>query len=238
MDSLLSRLKNEFYIQKEKIHLLVRQEIENYEKCLTSKIKNDKNRGKQIYKHIKRLQNRDKMVTKKPISIYNEDNSEIEKHDLKNQIYKCWKPIYNQHENKIVTEWGDSEKSVYNDQYNNEKLCTGKYKSSISIERGNIKYNYDFIHIPDSMREHDYGFSIENRYSRMNEPVISNEDIKTQIRKIKSGKAPGPDNIKPELYKYLIDNENIVQNMKNILNNIIETGDIPEDWKSSITILF
>ena len=74
------------------------------------------------------------MVTKKPISIYNEDNSEIEKHDLKNQIYKCWKPIYNQHENKIVTEWGDSEKSVYNDQYNNEK-----YKSSISIEGGKIK---------------------------------------------------------------------------------------------------
>ena len=66
---------------------------------------------------------------------------------------------------------------------------------------------------------------------------MKREDINVQLMEIKAGKAPGPDAIRPELFKYLADEEYIVNNLTIIYNNIIETGIIPENWKTSNTIL-
>ena len=232
-----TRLKREFYKQKEKIHLLVKNEIENYEKHITSKILNDKNRGKQIWKHIKRLQNRDKINNKKEISIYDKNNIKVEKQKVEDIIEECWNPIYNQHENKILSEWNEAAKLNYKNNYTNESNMQGRYKSSISIEGGIVSVNYENIEIPNNVRDHDYCMIVKPEYKRMKNPVISKEDINTQLMKIKAGKAPGPDTIRPELFKYLADEKYIINNLMIIYNNIIETGIIPENWKKSNTVL-
>ena len=50
--------------------------------------------------------------------------------------------------------------------------------------------------------------------------------MKEQINRLIVGKAPGPDQIRPELYKYMEDNSKLIKILTKSLNYCIETGSI------------
>ena len=50
-------------------------------------------------------------------------------------------------------------------------------------------------------------------------------------------KAPGPDEIKIELYKTLIEDTTLLQEITRCLNNFIVGQEIPQEWMESNTIL-
>ena len=62
-------------------------------------------------------------------------------------------------------------------------------------------------------------------------------DVRKQIMKMKNGKAPGPDSIKPELYKYLLKSEKAVECLAKCLDEVVQSGKIPDKWKLSLTKL-
>ena len=66
---------------------------------------------------------------------------------------------------------------------------------------------------------------------------ITLQDTKTQLKKLKPGKAPGPDCIKSELYKYLVDDHDLIMLLTKIMNNILHEGTIPTEWRTSRTVL-
>ena len=53
---------------------------------------------------------------------------------------------------------------------------------------------------------------MDRHISNMGDPLITETEVKNQIRKMKPGKAPSLELIKPELYQYLIDNEPMIDN--------------------------
>ena len=64
---------------------------------------------------------------KENIHIYNEQGK-IPKHEIEDEIKRCWEPIYKQYENKIITEFQQEEKLRYREDYNKaESTYAGAY---------------------------------------------------------------------------------------------------------------
>ena len=78
---------------------------------------------------------------------------------------------------------------------------------------------------------------VDRQISSRDDPCITETEVKSQIKKMKAGKAPGLDHIKTELYEYLIDNDQILTELTLIFNNILNEGVVPANWKNSKTIL-
>ena len=132
--------------------------------------------------------------------------------------------------NKSHEEWNIVRKERYNQILNQENIRLTTRRD------GRIENIVDFN---PQLREHmDYAFSIVgNIISKMEEVKITIEDVKEQIKKMKKNKVPGPDNIKIEIYKSLLGEEDIILAISLLLNEVMETGQIPASWKTSKTIL-
>ena len=65
-------------------------------------------------------------------------------------------------------------------------------------------------------------------------PCILRAEVEHAIKNIKTGKAPGPDNIHAEILQ-LINEENLTR-LTQLYNRIYETGQIPKDWLKSTFI--
>ncbi|GFR99386.1 hypothetical protein ElyMa_004527200 [Elysia marginata] len=65
-------------------------------------------------------------------------------------------------------------------------------------------------------------------------PPILKDEVRAAIRKMKSGKATGPDKISVELIEALEDYG--IEKTTNLLNEIYDTGQIPTDLTKSIFI--
>ena len=83
----------------------------------------------------------------------------------------------------------------------------------------------------------DYAFNIGVNICMMEPCQISEGDVKTQLKAIKKGKAPGPDEIKNELFKFLLEDRYFISKLAELLNEILEIGEVPESWLWSITNL-
>ena len=57
---------------------------------------------------------------------------------------------------------------------------------------------------------------------------ITKSDIVNRLKKITVSKAPGPDTIQPELYKYFTKSDIILEKLVILLNHIIETSQVPD----------
>ena len=235
------------YLQlKKMVQISVREAIENYEVQLTKKIKEDKNRGKRIWKHIKDLKH-DNYKDKQEF-IYDENKKKItEKEKIKETIEDFWVPLYQSKENQITRRYNSEHKVKYMDEFINNNYDTGYVKEAISIEqpRWIIDQNeiitpiYSEINIHKSTTEqYECAMKVKRRINSMElEPRISIEEVTKQIKGLKNGKAPGPDEITPELYKSLINSPNIIEKITESLNKILEQGKVPDSWKSSNTKL-
>uniref|UniRef100_A0A670IWQ4 Reverse transcriptase domain-containing protein n=1 Tax=Podarcis muralis TaxID=64176 RepID=A0A670IWQ4_PODMU len=69
-----------------------------------------------------------------------------------------------------------------------------------------------------------------DKKQRLNEP-IEIEEIEEVIKDLKRGKAPGPDGFTAGYYKEM--KSVLVNPLKEIMNNILRKGEIPETWKEA-----
>ena len=80
-------------------------------------------------------------------------------------------------------------------------------------------------------------FKTENRISEMKECKFETKEVIKTIKKLRNKKAAGPDRLKSELYKSLINNKICIDTLTNCLNNELKRKDKPKAWKISKTIL-
>jgi hypothetical protein len=66
-------------------------------------------------------------------------------------------------------------------------------------------------------------------------PLFSGQEIAEASARIKSGKAPGPDNLTPEVDKRSI--EAAPEYFKQVFNNLLRQNEFPEDWKRTALVL-
>ena len=66
------------------------------------------------------------------------------------------------------------------------------------------------------------------------EIVVTQDEVEAALRRMKKGKAVGQDDIPVEAWKYL--EEIGVKFLTNLMNTILETERIPEDWRESTLV--
>ena len=69
----------------------------------------------------------------------------------------------------------------------------------------------------------------------MKDPQITPERIKACLKRLKSGKAAGPNGLKPELYKALGNSEKCLEALAKSYRNELEQEEKQDDWKESRT---
>ena len=143
---------------------------------------------------------------------------------MEKELEACWFPIYNQLENKISSDDCEKEIMAYTRKfYDARSMVDVRCVSDISLETGSIVYNYCNFKIPNQLSEH-YEMAlpgIPKVLSKMENPTIQPDEVEAQLKKLKKGKAPGPDSIKPELFMHLVKNPNLIKKLTVILNDII-----------------
>ena len=139
------------------------------------------------------------------------------------EIQQFWSTVYQKQENNIMKVWtGDT-------RHNYIEKCG----SSVHTVKDLPEYR-----IPYKLREHmDMAVTIEKEVMPMKTQLISEKEIKLVLQKLKNKKAPGPDGCKPEFYKTLISKNESIKAITRCLNNVLETGTIPKEWKTSNTIM-
>ena len=232
-----TRLREKYKVQKAKVNELVGEAVEIYEVKITDKILKDRNRSKNLWQHVNTLKKLDKN-TKKEIKLYKEDGEKIEEQNIGAELKDKWIPVYQSSENNIESVWNNQEKERYTEETNRgtvyHRFTTGLGYSS---EQQAIVPQMESLQFNEQLIEHmDMAFRIEHVY-KMCDPEITLGEIKHQIEKMKVGKAAGPDGVKIELYKCLCEDESIINNLKDLFNQVLVTGVIPEEWKTSKTVL-
>ena len=72
----------------------------------------------------------------------------------------------------------------------------------------------------------------------MEEPEITVQDVKQQLQRIKEKISPGPDGMKPDIFKILGTDEQCTQVLTYVLNKIMRQEDMsPNSWALSKTIM-
>ena len=101
----------------------------------------------------------------------------------------------------------------------------------------NNEHSYELV-CERGIREHlDAALNIEKGTKYMTYPQATEEQVKKNINKMKSGKAAGPDGLKPELYKVLKDSPSFITVMTNSINKITENKKGLSKWKTSNTAM-
>ena len=234
-------LWNKFQIQKLKVKRLVNNAIEKHEKKITNNILNDKNRNKKLYGHINTLKGHNNTEKKKTTILHYKDGSIINETDIGIQLENGWKPIYQMRENKISDVWNIDKRAEYTEiieNQNNETITRQTFQGSKGAD-GIFRFSIQETNYPKNLREHlDYAFRIdETSINPMEKPIITLLKVENQINSMKNGKSPGPDGMKIEIYKTLLENKELLNYLVVALNNSLESGNIPDAWKISNTIL-
>ena len=92
-----------------------------------------------------------------------------------------------------------------------------------------------------NLREHlHYAFEIdETSITYRKKSIITLSKVENQINYMKNRKSPGPDGIKIEIFKALLENQELLKYLVVALNNSLESGNILDNltlWKISSTI--
>ena len=231
-------LEQEYYAQKKKVQKLIREEIQKHETKITDEIRQSKDNGKQLWKYINKLKGKEQ--SQKDNFIYDEEGKILDQEQERTQLRDFWTNIYKKHENKIHETWNNEIKQEYEEELLEETvLQVAKYQKIPKEvkEHMDIVFNTDEILTFDNhLREHlDMEYSLEAKTKPMSKIIIDSKKVKKTIRGMKGGKSPGPDGIKIELYKELVENETGLKKLTECLqgeyNRIIK----PESWKTSKT---
>ena len=217
---------NDMYLeQKYKVQDMIIVAKREHELKTVNEIKKDKD-NKKMWKHINKLRGKS-TKSNKETCIYNEHEQKLELHEAEQELENFWTQIYRKHDNKIDIIWNPLTKTVYRYYHENEP------RAGIITD---IEQHYQ---APGHLEEHlDMAFTPKYIITPMSLPEITNKDVNDYFKKLKPNKAAGPDGIKPELYKFLTNNDTCINAIRISLNKIIQgEEEVPPNWKQTKTKL-
>ena len=237
-EAIKDQLSSQIQDQKIKIKKMIRSETEKYEHSITDNIMKDPNRSRRIWFHINNLKDRQN-TNRKSIELVDDSGKKIPDENVKDALIQTWTPLYQSKPNDINEVWNTEEMERYMECRNSSDLVLHSYEAGVENVNGIFRIRYEQIYFPDLIREHmDYAFYLTERaIQEMPLPNINAREVINQIKAFKVGKAPGPDGIKPEIIKLLLEEQNIISVMTSLLNQALRNGTVPDSWRVSNTIL-
>ena len=200
-------------------------------------LKENKGNSKVQWKYINQLRGKDKKEI--DISIYNDECRKINKEEEKYEIKIEWTKIYNKKPNDIEKIWNEEAKVEYQRNSKDSLKLTKYEKLVVNPDTGIITTKKHETTIPNQLSEHfDAAFVIKKKpVNKMNKIEFAEEEIKSQIKRSKLNKATGPDGIKNEIYKSLINSEICSKVLEKCFNLELQCKEKPDSWKTTTTIL-
>ena len=222
-------LKELYKEQKQRVHDLVKTAIKEHEKKVADEIMSDKNRSKRTWQHINTMINKPQSGGKNT-SIYDKNGEKLSEAMIPSVLKENWKDIYQKHANEIQVVWNEEEKIKYQEIHSEVKETANWI--TIGPEDGETR-------MPAVLTEHmDSIATVMTRQCKpMEDDVITEEEVKKHLKRLKDKKAPGPDGLKSELYKMMTGSDTFIREITLSFNTILKEAVVPRDWKTSNTIL-
>ena len=158
----------------------------------------------------------------------------------KNQLRNFWRNIYKKHENLTKEKWNTEVKEDYKQEIlEGNILQVAKYQNIPPEikEHMDLAVNTDEILTYEKrIKEHlDMEFKLQTHIKPMMDTVIDTNKITKTIKSMKKGKSAGPDGLKIELYKEMLESEVCLQKLTECLQTEYYKGTKPVSWKTSKT---
>ena len=112
----------------------------------------------------------------------------------------------------------------------NGKICEN------SLDNANILGNFfanTFVQEPNESDFENFIIEPASEVHDISDILFCTEEVKYHLSNLKIHKSGGPDKIHPKLLKTLSTNHNFVEAVTSLFNRCIETGRIPDIWKSA-----
>ena len=225
-------LEENYQKAKRETQNMIKEAIYRYEDKTTKEIKDSKD--KKLYELIDKLRNLRKKKERE-FQLYDGEGEKIPKEKTEDSVRSYWKDIYEMNENKMEEVWSEGiSKEYHRRQSENMVSCEENEKLNIT-EVGQRPYT---VECRKGLREHlDMTAKVEKNITYMEFPSVTEEQVKKHFKKLKKGKAAGPDGMKPEFYKALEESHSFVKAMRDAANKITEEESAPSEWRESNTAM-
>ena len=234
---------HEYKQQKIKVANLIVSEMWKYEKKQVYEILDKTNNNRNLFLNIKKLKG-ECVSYENDMKIYSEDGFAYNAEEEIRALKSYWGGIYQMHENNIGNIWNETEQR----KYEQDLLIIEEYGTDMIEEYVYNDQMDETLEIRNTVREanqrrvmanHSEIEDLEKKYREMAimKMDIQPEDVEQVLKGLKNRKAPGPDGLKNELYKKLKDDRFILNTLTECFNDIVETGNAPEEWKNSRTVM-
>lgn len=141
--------------------------------------------------------------------------------EIKKEKKKKWKELVD-----------DLERDVFGDAYNivRNTLKVNNPALTLTEEKKTEIFQQLFIEdkeeeLPRARRE-----GLEE-----NVPPVTADELEEALKRMKPGKAPGPDGVPPEAVKELVKSSS--EKFREVFDGLLRRGDFPEEWKTSKLVL-
>ena len=251
-------IEQQYVQQRSKVKHMVREAIETYEKQITNEIKGN---GGQLWNNINKL--RGQHGTRKRVCIHDGNGVEMEEGTAMEDIKEYWSGIYHKQENNISEEWNSAKREEYKKELTSRKKVRVEFDVLVPqelreaynfvtrvMEREGNKYNDKYktdenevrhMNVPLELVEHYEMVGLNNLRTEMRfemeEVYFTTREVQKQLQNLKSKKTPGPNSMKPEIYKWMADSNVCLELFTHCVNKLMRDGRPPTDWKKSSTIL-
>ena len=230
---------------------LTKVEITKHEKKITTEIREGKDSGKKMFKMIEKLCGSTNKRKADQI-VYDENKVKIGEEDASEKLVKYWRGIYRKNPNEMAQSWYESQQQQMNQTRNQPTGLMKLQRTSdmeiprhmwehfdaldcnVEEENGKCILEFNSLTFPESVIEHMdvlKGKIVMKGKEKMICRKWSPEEVNSATGKIKNGKQPGPDLIKGEIIKWLRDSHLCIDMLTQVLNNVVQSGEISEKWK-------
>lgn len=159
--------------------------------------------------------------------------------EIRNRVNKRIREIKKEH-------WENFSREMENDLYGTQKriwkmLRAAKKEVNETVQIHNItadkwKEYFTNLHSQDNDQPLERRQKLRREYaiSLEEDKRVTTEEVMDEMKHLKNGKAPGPDNIPNELLKQ--GGVRLAEQLTKLFNKILGSAVIPDEWKESITI--
>ena len=183
-----------------------------------------------MFKMLNKLRGTDaKTVGNQVPTVYDKKGVKIEKNIVPLEMKKFWISVYKKHRNDVNLEWDDDQRKSYNAEEGEEQFLVSfnpepnrliipvHLQEHFDVVDGLVMETHDSNTIyvntqcyPAHLLEHVEVLNCQFVYKgfkRMKWVQWNEVDVSSAVKRIKNGKQPGPDLIKGEIIKWLIESK-------------------------------
>ena len=201
-------------MQKKEVQDLVKEAVTRSERKTTELIRNSANKSKAMFENINKLKKKE--TSKGDVHLYNSEGKGLGPEEEHEELTRYWKTIYQRHPNEIRRVWNSHMREDYEESLNSSA--------------------HEEIQYPKHLRElMDMALPSQQGLSKMSPAHISTDDVVAAVAGMKNRTSPGPDRLKPELYKALVETTEGLDALTRCIQHELDAEDKPESWKKSKT---